>query len=193
MTKNNNSFNLKKNFRTTKHLIGVMYKDRSESYTKIFADIFIILSRFGILTWLYYYLFQYRGGTIMGENFQTIIWSMFLYFCFMNINPRSICIDIQRYQYGQHRKSFCQACKLFALQDRILSGCQDKYFLDKYNFRNLYLEFFSGYSSNNFYLDFLINFSSYICFVFCTLIFHLQFDRLGGFLVGRHTTITLDY
>lgn len=71
-------------------------KDVNESFGKIFADLMITLMRVGVVLYLYAFLFESKGGEILGKNFQVIAWSMFLYFLFMYINPRYISADIQK-------------------------------------------------------------------------------------------------
>lgn len=73
----------------------VTFKNNSESYLKVFADLCILFTRFGLLIWLYHYLYMYLGATIKGESYQTIVWSMFFYFTFLTINPRYIARGIQ--------------------------------------------------------------------------------------------------
>ena len=72
------------------------FKDVSESSAKIFADLMITSMRFGVVVWLYSYLFLYKGDTIMGVNLQTVAWSMFVYFVFMFLNPRYVSTEIQK-------------------------------------------------------------------------------------------------
>lgn len=72
------------------------FKDTNENLGKIFADLIITCMRFGVVVWLYSYLFEYKGDIIMGVNLQTVAWSMFIYFVFMFINPRYISSEIQK-------------------------------------------------------------------------------------------------
>jgi ABC-2 type transport system permease protein len=70
-------------------------KDVNESLTKFIADFIIACCRLGVMLALYFALFEYKGGEIMGVNFQTVSWGMFLYFVFMYIAPRYLSRDIQ--------------------------------------------------------------------------------------------------
>lgn len=87
---------LKTNLSSIYTLFLFGFKDVSESLLKIFSDLVITSMRFGITIWLYYYLFLYKGGTILGVNLQTVVWAMFLYFVFMYLNPRNMSTDIQK-------------------------------------------------------------------------------------------------
>jgi ABC-2 type transport system permease protein len=72
-------------------------KDTNSDLSKIFADLMITAMRFGVVVWLYSYLFSFKGGEkIMGVSLQTVAWSMFFYFIFMFINPRTLSNEIQK-------------------------------------------------------------------------------------------------
>lgn len=76
-------------------LIGFGLKDVNDSLTRFFADFMITGCRFGVMLFLYYALFQYKGGSISGIDFQIAAWSMYFYFVFDFIAPRSLSSNIQ--------------------------------------------------------------------------------------------------
>ncbi len=94
--------NLKNNIQVFLHDSRIFYwlfrfgmKDVNESLIKFIADFIITCCRLGVMLALYFALFEYKGGEIMGVNFQTVSWGMFLYFVFMYIAPRYLSRDIQ--------------------------------------------------------------------------------------------------
>lgn len=87
--------NLLHNSRIVYWLIRFGVKDVNEGLIKFTADFIITCCRLGVMLALYFALFEYKGGEIMGVNFQTVSWGMFFYYVFMYIAPRYMSRDIQ--------------------------------------------------------------------------------------------------
>jgi hypothetical protein len=86
---------LKQNTKSFFSLLRISHLDVNSSYLQLFFDLAVSIIRFGLVVAIYSYLFSLSSGTILGESFQTVIFSMFFYFWFMNINPRSLARKIQ--------------------------------------------------------------------------------------------------
>ena len=79
-----------KEIRIAKRIIGTLTKDSLHYPNRLYANIFIVISRLGILLVLYSYVFKLNGGFVNGVTFNVIAWSMFFYFIFSNLNLRRI-------------------------------------------------------------------------------------------------------
>jgi ABC-2 type transport system permease protein len=77
-------------------LVRFGLKDVNESIIKFITDFLITSVRLGVMLTLYYALFEYKGETIMGVNFQTVAWSMFLYLVFNQMAFRRLPVEIQK-------------------------------------------------------------------------------------------------
>jgi ABC-2 type transport system permease protein len=65
-------------------------KNQMQNKTYILLDMFNMFSRCLIVFLLYGYVFKISGGSINGVDYTTTLWSMFIYFCIMTFNIRSI-------------------------------------------------------------------------------------------------------
>lgn len=83
-----------KALRLSSVIIKMLVKDRLFYPGRLIADTLVMVGRFGILALLYKYVFELRGGEIMGVTLPVVLWSMFFYFAFMTLNIRSISRDI---------------------------------------------------------------------------------------------------
>jgi len=79
-----------KEIRLAIKIIKTLTKDSIHYPSRLYANIFIILSRLGILLALYWYVFKVNGGVVNGVTFVVVAWSMFFYFAFSNFNLRRI-------------------------------------------------------------------------------------------------------
>ena len=79
-----------KKLRFTKSIVAMMVRDRIQYPSRLIIDVFAIITRYGVLLSLYWYVYHIQGGTIQGTNFQIVAWSMFFYFSFMILNLRGI-------------------------------------------------------------------------------------------------------
>ncbi len=79
-----------KQIRIASKIIKTLTKDSIHYPGRMYANIFILISRLGIVLALYSYVFKLNGGTVNGVTFLIIAWSMFFYFIFSNFNLRRI-------------------------------------------------------------------------------------------------------
>lgn len=79
-----------KEIRLAIKIIKTLTKDSFHYPSRMYANIFIVTSRLGILLVLYAYVFKLNGGIINGVTYIVIAWSMFFYFIFSNLNLRRI-------------------------------------------------------------------------------------------------------
>lgn len=78
----NNNFALK--------VIKIFMKNQMQNKTYILLDIFNMVSRCLIVFLLYGYVFKISAGSLNGADYITTLWSMFIYFCIMNLHLRKI-------------------------------------------------------------------------------------------------------
>lgn len=71
-------------------IIKTLTKDNIHYPSRLYANIFIVVSRLGILLALYWYVFKLNGGVVNGVTYIVVAWSMFFYFIFSNFNLRRI-------------------------------------------------------------------------------------------------------
>lgn len=71
-------------------ILKTLTKDSLHYPSRMYANIFILIARLGILLGLYAYVFKLNGGTVNGVTFLVVAWSMFFYFTFSNFNLRRI-------------------------------------------------------------------------------------------------------
>ena len=71
-------------------VIKIFMKNQIQNRTYILLDIFNMISRCLIVFLLYGYVFKISGGNINGVDYTTTLWSMFIYFCVMILNIRTI-------------------------------------------------------------------------------------------------------
>jgi ABC-2 type transport system permease protein len=79
-----------KEIRIAIKIIKTLTKDSFHYPSRMYANIFIVISRLGILLGLYAYVFKLNNGVVNGVTFIVIAWSMFFYFIFSNFNLRRI-------------------------------------------------------------------------------------------------------
>jgi ABC-2 type transport system permease protein len=79
-----------KRIRLVSKIIKTLVKDSIHYPSRLYANIFIITSRLGVVLALYWYVFKLNGGVVNGVTFIVIAWSMFFYFTFSNFNLRRI-------------------------------------------------------------------------------------------------------
>ena len=79
-----------KEIRIAIKIIKTLTKDSFHYPSRMYANIFIVLSRMGILLALYAYVFKLNGGVVNGVTYIVVAWSMFFYFIFSNFNLRRI-------------------------------------------------------------------------------------------------------
>ena len=79
-----------KEIRIAIKIIKTLTKDSIHYPSRMYANIFIVVSRMGILLALYAYVFKLNGGVINGVTYIVVAWSMFFYFIFSNFNLRRI-------------------------------------------------------------------------------------------------------
>lgn len=71
-------------------VIKIFMKNQMQNRTYILLDIFNMIARCLIVFLLYGYVFKINGGIINDTDYKTVLWSMFIYFCIMTLNVRSI-------------------------------------------------------------------------------------------------------
>lgn len=85
--------------RFARTVVAIMIKDRIYYTGKLFVDTLSVFARFGVVVLLYKYVFELRGGSVLGVPFVVAAWSMFFYFAVMTLDisrvARSIMRDIQ--------------------------------------------------------------------------------------------------
>ncbi len=154
------------------------FKDVNESLSKIFADLMITTMRFGVVVWLYYYLFQFKGENIMGIGLQTVAWSMFVYFVFMFINPRYISSDIQKdIQSGKIEILLSKPISYIYYKLGEYLGLRTFTFLVSTFVGLFFMILFLGIPQNIFNMFFLATFC--ITFIFCFILSFEIFVILG--------------
>lgn len=79
-----------KEIRLASKIIKTLTKDSFYYPNRLYANIFIVISRLGVLLALYAYVFKLNGGVINGVTYIVVAWSMFFYFIFSNFNLRRI-------------------------------------------------------------------------------------------------------
>lgn len=79
-----------KGIRLANKIIKTLTKDSLHYPSRLYANIFIVVSRMGILLALYAYVFKLNGGVVNGVTYLVVAWSMFFYFIFSNFNLRRI-------------------------------------------------------------------------------------------------------
>jgi ABC-2 type transport system permease protein len=79
-----------KKIRIASRIIKTLVKDSIHYPSRLYANIFIIVARLGVLLFLYKYVFQINDGVVNGVTFIVVAWSMFFYFIFSNYNLRRI-------------------------------------------------------------------------------------------------------
>ena len=79
-----------KEIRLASKIIKTLTKDSIHYPSRLYANLFIIVSRLGVVLALYWYVFKLNGGVVNGVTFVVIAWSMFFYFVFSNFNLRRI-------------------------------------------------------------------------------------------------------
>lgn len=155
-----------------------MYKDRSETYVKMLADVFIMMARFGLIAWLYYYLFKFIGGPIYGESYQTVIWSMFFYFSFMNINPRHVSREIQKdVKTGNVEVLFSKPINYLLYRFSYYIGVRLNIFILNTVLGVTILSFLLGIPETIFSFNFIMTFP--FVFIFCFILSFLIYCFVG--------------
>lgn len=79
-----------KGLRLAGKTIKILVKDRIHYPGRLLIDTFSMISRYGVVVILYWYVFKLRGGLIDGATFVPVAWSMFFYFSFMVFRLRDI-------------------------------------------------------------------------------------------------------
>lgn len=79
-----------KEIRIAIKIIQTLVKDSIHYPSRLYANMFIISARLGILLLLYSYVFKINGGTVNGVSFVVVAWSIFFYFIFLNFNLRRL-------------------------------------------------------------------------------------------------------
>jgi len=79
-----------KEIRLATKIIKTLTKDSIHYPSRLYANIFIIAGRMGILLALYWYVFKLNNGVVNGVTYIVVAWSMFFYFIFSNYNIRRI-------------------------------------------------------------------------------------------------------
>lgn len=79
-----------KEIRIASKIIKTLTKDSFYYPNRLYANFVILVSRLGILLFLYAYVFKLNGGIVNGVTYIVVAWSMFFYFVFSNFNLRRI-------------------------------------------------------------------------------------------------------
>ncbi len=79
-----------KEVRLANKIIRTLLKDRMQYPSRLIVDTVAIISRYGILVVLYWYVFKLNGGAVNGISFAVAAWSMFFYFVFSSLRLRDI-------------------------------------------------------------------------------------------------------
>lgn len=82
--------------RLANKIVSTLIKDRMHYTGRLFADMSMVLVRFGILILLYFYVFNLKGGEVGGLTFQVVAWSMFFYFLFSSLRLRMLFRDVMQ-------------------------------------------------------------------------------------------------
>ncbi len=79
-----------KEIRIAIKIIKTLVKDSIHYPSRLYANMFIVISRLGVILLLYSYVFKLNGGVVNGMTYIVVAWSMFFYFIFSNLNLRHI-------------------------------------------------------------------------------------------------------
>ena len=72
------------------YIIKIYMKNQMQDKTNLLLDIFNMVARCLVVFLLYAYIFKLSDGSINGVDYKTTMWSMFIYFCIMTLNLRSL-------------------------------------------------------------------------------------------------------
>lgn len=71
-------------------VINIYRKNQMQDKTNLILDMINMIARCLVVFLLYNYIFQLNNGSINGVDYKTTMWSMFIYFCIMTLNLRSL-------------------------------------------------------------------------------------------------------
>ncbi len=71
-------------------IIKIYMKNQMQDKTNIILDMTNMIARCLVVFLLYAYIFKLNNGSINGVDYKTTMWSMFIYFCIMTLNLRSL-------------------------------------------------------------------------------------------------------
>lgn len=71
-------------------VINIFMKNQMQNKSFIILDSINMFIRCFVVFLLYKYVFELSEGSINGTEYQTVVWSMFIYFCIMTFNFRKI-------------------------------------------------------------------------------------------------------
>lgn len=71
-------------------VIKIYMKNQMQDKTNLILDMINMIARCLVVFLLYSYIFQLSDGNINGIDYKTTMWSMFIYFCIMTLNLRSL-------------------------------------------------------------------------------------------------------
>ena len=71
-------------------IIKIIMKNQMQDKTNLLLDIFNMISRCLVVFLLYAYIFKINNGSINNVDYKTTMYSMFIYFCIMTLNLRSL-------------------------------------------------------------------------------------------------------
>ena len=77
-------------------VIKIFMKNQMQNKSYLLLDFFNMFSRCVLVFLLYGYVFKINGGNINGSDYETTLWSMFIYFCIMTLGTRRIDSLIQQ-------------------------------------------------------------------------------------------------
>lgn len=79
-----------KEMRIAHKLVHILFHDRIQYPGKLFTEMVVVATRFGVLMLLYAYVFHLNDGLIRSMTFSTAMWSIFLYFVLFIMGMRTI-------------------------------------------------------------------------------------------------------
>ena len=71
-------------------VIKIIMKNQMQDKTNLLLDIFNMIARCLVVFLLYAYIFKISDNSINGVDYKTTMYSMFIYFCIMTLNLRSL-------------------------------------------------------------------------------------------------------
>jgi ABC-2 type transport system permease protein len=79
-----------KSLRLGAKIVSTIFRQSTYQLDWAIADAISLAVRCGLLLALYHYTFQVKGGTIAGQQYPVVAWSMFMYFIFMTLRLRNL-------------------------------------------------------------------------------------------------------
>lgn len=79
-----------KQLRLANSIVKMTIKDRVQYPGRLIVDTVSLVARWGILLFLYWSVYKFKGSEINGVTFPVVAWSMFFYFSLMTLRLRDV-------------------------------------------------------------------------------------------------------